>query len=84
MITDFAFKLDGSGNVVSPHSAYQCFAVSKTGDPVYGGWNYYSILSPGGLDRLPEVRRLAGRDLHVGGHLRLRAGGSYLGRTCGR
>ena len=43
VITDFAFQVDGGGNVVSPPGAYQCFAVSKTGDPVTGGWNYYSI-----------------------------------------
>src|SRR5439155_23775978 len=41
-ITDFAFKLDGSGNVVNPPGSFQCFAVSKTGDPVNGGWNFYS------------------------------------------
>src|SRR5919201_2742585 len=38
IITDFAFQLDGSGNVVAP--AYQCFAVSKSGNPVTGGWNF--------------------------------------------
>ena len=47
IITDFAFKLDGSGNVVNPPGAFQCFAVSKTGDPVNGGWNFYSIAAPG-------------------------------------
>src|SRR5580765_8385277 len=52
-ITDFAFKLDGSGNV-SPQTVFQCFAVSKTGDPVTGGWNYYSILAPGGLADYPK------------------------------
>jgi hypothetical protein len=40
----FAFKLDGSGNVVNPPGAFQCFAVSKTGDPVTGGGT--SIRSP--------------------------------------
>ena len=53
MITDFAFTLDGSGNV-SPQTVFQCFAVSKTGDPVNGGWNYYSILDPGGLGDYPK------------------------------
>jgi hypothetical protein len=52
-ITDFAFRLDTNGNV-SPQTVYQCFAVSKTGDPVAGGWNYYSILAPGGLDDYPK------------------------------
>jgi hypothetical protein len=53
MITDFAFKLSG-GNV-SPQTVYECFAVSKTGDPVNGGWNYYSILAPGGLSDYPKL-----------------------------
>ena len=41
IITDFAFTLDGGGNVNAP--AFQCFAASKTGDPILGGWNFYSI-----------------------------------------
>jgi len=52
-ITDFAFQLDGSGNV-NPQHVFQCFAVSKNGDPVTGGWNFYSIESPGGLDDYPK------------------------------
>ena len=31
-ITDFAFELDGSGNVVNPPGAFQCFAVSNSGE----------------------------------------------------
>jgi uncharacterized repeat protein (TIGR01451 family) len=54
VITDFAFQLDGSNNVVNPPGAYQCFAVSKTGDPVSGGWNYYSISIAGGLNDYPK------------------------------
>src|SRR6476659_9008731 len=54
VITDFAFKLDGSGNVVNPPGALQCFAVSKTGDPVSGGWNFYSIAAPGALNDYPK------------------------------
>ncbi len=53
-ITDFAFKIDGSGNVVDPPGAFQCFAVSKTGDPVTGGWNFYSIAAPGALNDYPK------------------------------
>src|SRR5262245_29559176 len=53
-ITDFAFQIDGSGNVVSPPGAFQCFAVSKTGDPVTGGWNFYSIAAPGALNDYPK------------------------------
>jgi hypothetical protein len=51
-ISDFAFKLDSFGNIVAP--VYQCFAVSKTGDPVLGGWNFYSIQAPGALDDYPK------------------------------
>ncbi len=54
VITDFAFKLDGGGNVVNPPGAFQCFAVSKTGDPVNGGWNFYSIAAPGALNDYPK------------------------------
>jgi hypothetical protein len=54
VITDFAFQLDGSGNVNPPH-AFECFAVSKTGDPVSGGWNFYSIETPGGLGDYPKL-----------------------------
>jgi hypothetical protein len=54
VITDFAFKLDGSGNVINPPGSFQCFAVSKTGDPVSGGWNYYSINTAGGLGDYPK------------------------------
>src|SRR5262249_43854695 len=53
-ITDFAFKLDASGNVVNPPGAFQCFAVSKTADPGNGGWNFYSIAAPGALDDYPK------------------------------
>lgn len=52
IITDFAFQLDGSNNVANP--AFQCFAVSKTGDPVSGGWNFYSIQLTDGLNDYPK------------------------------
>ena len=48
IITDFAFQLV-SGNVVNPPGMFQCFAVSKTADPVAGGWNFYSFNTTGGL-----------------------------------
>jgi len=41
IISDFAFTTDASGNVTSDN--YQCFAVSKTGDPVSGGWWFYAF-----------------------------------------
>ena len=46
IITDFAFQLNASGGVISPPGAFQCFAASQSGDPVGGGWNFYSIPSP--------------------------------------
>src|SRR5439155_9594030 len=54
IITDFAFQLDGSNNVINPPGAFQCFAVSKTADPVSGGWNFYSINTTGGLGDYPK------------------------------
>jgi Carboxypeptidase regulatory-like domain/IPT/TIG domain len=55
IITDFAFTLDGSGNVNNPPGSFQCFAASKTGDPVSGGWNFYSINTAGGLGDYPKL-----------------------------
>ncbi|MET0626323.1 MAG: Ig-like domain repeat protein, partial [Pyrinomonadaceae bacterium] len=54
VITDFAFQLDGGNNVIFPPGAFQCIAVSKTGDPVTGGWNFYSINTTGGLGDYPK------------------------------
>ena len=54
IITDFAFEIDGSGNIVNPPGAFQCFAVSKSGDPVSGGWNFYSIHIANGLGDYPK------------------------------
>jgi hypothetical protein len=53
-ITDFAFTLDVSNNVVNPPGAFQCFAVSKTGDPLAGGWNFYSVQITDGLNDYPK------------------------------
>ncbi|MBV8857388.1 MAG: carboxypeptidase regulatory-like domain-containing protein [Acidobacteria bacterium] len=55
VISDFAFKLDASNNVVNPPGSFQCFAVSQTGDPLAGGWNYYSINTAGGLGDYPKL-----------------------------
>jgi Carboxypeptidase regulatory-like domain len=54
IITDFAFTLNASGAVINPPGAFQCFAVSQSGDPVSGGWNYYSINTAGGLGDYPK------------------------------
>jgi hypothetical protein len=53
IITDFAFLTDGGGNPVAP--AFQCFAASMTGDPVAGGWNFYSIQLTSGLNDYPKL-----------------------------
>ncbi|HEY3040913.1 MAG TPA: C25 family cysteine peptidase, partial [Pyrinomonadaceae bacterium] len=55
IISDFAFQLDIQNNVINPPGAFQCFAVSKTGDPVSGGWNFYSINTTGGLGDYPKL-----------------------------
>jgi hypothetical protein len=55
IITDFAFKVDGSGNVVSPPGAFQCFAVSQSGDPVSGGWYFYSLQMTDALGDYPKL-----------------------------
>ena len=57
IITDFAFQLGSvpvANSVVNPPGAFQCFAVSMNGDPVNGGWNFYSINTPLGLGDYPK------------------------------
>ena len=54
IITDFAFQLDSSGGVIDPPGAYQCFAASQSGDPVTGGWNFYSINITDRLNDYPK------------------------------
>ncbi|HET7760074.1 MAG TPA: carboxypeptidase-like regulatory domain-containing protein [Gaiellaceae bacterium] len=78
-ITDFAFKLDASGNVVNPPGAFQCFAVSKTGDPVNGGWNFYSIAAPGALNDYPKFGVWPDGIYMSANMFGYPAGGSYLG-----
>jgi uncharacterized repeat protein (TIGR01451 family) len=39
ILTHFAFDVDSQGNSIPPF--YECVAVSKTGDPVAGGWWLY-------------------------------------------
>jgi hypothetical protein len=48
VISDFAFTTDAVGNVNSDN--YQCFAVSKTSDPVNGGWWFYAFKVASGGD----------------------------------
>jgi hypothetical protein len=55
IISDFAFQLNAQDDVVNPPGAFQCFAASKTSDPVSGGWNFYSINTAGGLGDYPKM-----------------------------
>jgi hypothetical protein len=54
IVTDFAWA-DGK---FSTGPFYQCFAVSKTGDPVNGGWNFYAIVADPGA-KLHDYEKLA-------------------------
>ncbi len=52
ILTHFAFSIDSIGNPVSPF--YQCIAVSKTSNPVSGGWWLYPLrMDPGGAGKPP-------------------------------
>ncbi|MEO6688542.1 MAG: hypothetical protein ABIS07_06455, partial [Dokdonella sp.] len=52
ILTNFAFAVS-AGNPVAPF--YQCFAVSKTSDPVSGGWWRYAVrMDPGGTGLPPN------------------------------
>ena len=83
-ITDFAFKLDASGNV-NPQARLPVLRRLEDRRP---GQRRLELL----LDRdsrrprrLPEVRHLAGRDLHVGEHVRLQLDRRRTpASTCGR
>jgi uncharacterized repeat protein (TIGR01451 family) len=55
VISDFAFQLDNSDSVVNPPGSYECIAVSKTGDPVAGGWNFYFLNFTDGLNDYPKL-----------------------------
>ena len=84
VITDFAFKLDGSGNVNPPA---RLPVLRRLEDRRPGQRRLELLLDRGARRprRLPEVRRLAGRHLHVGQHVRLRRGRVvHRASTCGR
>ena len=80
VITDFAFQLDGCGNVVNPPARSSASRSRRPATRSRGGWNFYSINITDGLRRLSEVRHLAGRHLHVGQHVRL-SGAAARSRT---
>src|SRR5882724_5141169 len=51
ILTNFAYAFN-SGNPIAPF--YQCIAVSKTGDPVGGGWWFYAVpMDTGGTGEPP-------------------------------
>src|SRR5262245_54922935 len=52
IISDFAFTLN-AGNPVAPY--FQCFAVSRTGDPVTGGWYFYALETSDLFPDYPKV-----------------------------
>ena len=53
ILTDFAFGFTTGGNPKKPF--YQCIAVSKTSDPVSGGWYFYAIqVDTGGTGKPPS------------------------------
>jgi Carboxypeptidase regulatory-like domain/Putative Ig domain/FG-GAP-like repeat/Ig-like domain CHU_C associated len=54
IITDFAFQLNAGGAVINPPGSFQCVAASMSGDPVTGGWHFYSINTAGGLGDYPK------------------------------
>jgi hypothetical protein len=52
ILTNFAFAFDSNGNPVAPF--YECIAVSKTNDPVAGGWFFYAVkMDTGGTGAPP-------------------------------
>ncbi len=76
IISDFAFDTDSSNNPVGPY--YQCFAVSKTSDPISGGWWLYAILTD--QTSFPDYPRIGvwPDGIYMSANL-FDAGGSYTG-----
>jgi len=56
ILTNFAFATV-SNNPVAPY--YECFAISKTSDPVAGGWWYYAVKMDTGAAGQPPAATLA-------------------------
>jgi hypothetical protein len=54
IISDFAFQTDSGGTPVGPY--YECFAVSKTADPIAGGWWLYGMFIDN--TKLPDYPKL--------------------------
>ncbi|MFM8320634.1 MAG: carboxypeptidase regulatory-like domain-containing protein [Chloroflexota bacterium] len=54
VISDFAFKYSSSGSPKGPY--YECLAVSRTDDPVNGGWYLYTLkISDTQLNDYPKL-----------------------------
>ena len=86
ILTDFAFPVDSSFNPIGPF--YECLAVSKTGDPVSGGWWFYAIRMDTGNANQPPTDALADYPkfglwndgcLYMGANAFDNVSGSYLG-----
>ena len=84
ILTHFAFILSGGTTTVAP--VMQCIAVSKTNDPVSGGWYLYPIRTDPGGAGLPPVASLADYPkygvwsdcLYMGANVFNAAGTAYL------
>jgi hypothetical protein len=57
ILSNFAFTVDAGNNPVGPF--YQCFAVSKSSDPVAGGWWLYAVRMDTGAAGAPPVNTFA-------------------------
>jgi hypothetical protein len=58
-LTNFAFATSGSPNFTPVAPFYQCIAVSKTSDPVAGGWWLYAIKMDTGVAGQPPAGTLS-------------------------
>lgn len=85
IITDFAFGFSG-GSPVSPF--YECIAVSKTSDPIAGGWYFYAVLMDTGaaggppsgtLNDYPKFGLWNDGCMYMGANGFTEPGGSYAG-----
>jgi len=83
LLTDFAFAFDIHNNPVGPF--YECIAVSKTADPVAGGWWFYSVRMDAGsvpvntLADYPKFGLWNDGCLYMGANAFDNTSGSYLG-----
>jgi uncharacterized repeat protein (TIGR01451 family) len=89
ILTHFAFSLNSSGAILP--GVYQCIAVSKTGDPVSGGYYLYAVQMDPGTTGLPPAGAIADYPkfgiwtdcLYMGANVFNSAGTTYLGPLYG-